>query len=342
MNLVNPKRWSLAVLGTALLTALLLLTACEEPIGSNPAGDACPGPDDISADGRWVLTSPAIPGPVRLMGRGPVDGVTRQNFAEGYGIAVNADGTVVTAFSRQADSGVVWRLSPTEYTVVPKPAGTTLTVPTSITDDGRIVGLTAAAVPGGPMSGHVYDTEQRRTTPVAGAENITQLLVDRSGTHISIVDTDGVIHQIERGSGAVQTVATVSPHNPEPIEAVSRDGRLIVYNEAADTRDARLRVWDAATGTHADLPAPLSDGVAIDRVHIDGDGRYLTATVFDANGNEGEVIRLRRTDGDLLTYAEVKDSGRSVISDDGAVTAYCRPDGPGDRNRNIFARNEAD
>src|SRR5699024_8314492 len=106
---MNPIRRIGPGVAVLLTAGLLLLTACDERVGKTADAAGCPGPDAISANGRWILTSPVKPGRVRLLGRGDDAGTVRNIFAEGYGTAVNLDGTVVTAFSRRADSGVVWR-----------------------------------------------------------------------------------------------------------------------------------------------------------------------------------------------------------------------------------------
>lgn len=337
----SSRRTPLAVLGL-LAAAILLLTACEQAIGTDAPVAECPGPHALSADGRWVLTAPAKPGPVRTIGRGDADGTVRQIFAEGYGTAVNADGSVVTAHSRRANSGVVWRQATGEHTVLPMPGDATVVIPTSIDDSGRHVGVTASVVPGGPSTGHIYDTHTGHMTAVPGAESITQLLLTRSGDIVYVAGTDGVIRRIDRVSGTARTVAEVSPLNPEPIESVTRLGRLVVYNTAPDNRAGRLRIWDASTGTVTGLPAPLRDGVAFDRVRISGDGTRLTATVHDPDGTTGEVIGLTRTDGTTRIHATVIDSGRPVISGDGSVTVYCRTDGADGDRRVLVGRVESD
>lgn len=324
---MNRLRRPRTMLGLLAAVAVLLLSACEERVETGSGSRHCPGPDGISADGQWVLTSPAEPGPVRLIGRGDAAGTTRKIFAEGYGTAVDDTGSTVTAFSRRANSGVIWRRATGEHTVLPLPRGATVAIPTSISSDGRHVGVTAAAVAGGPMSGHVYDSVTRTMTPVRGAESITQLVLNRSGRYAYVTGTDGVIRQIERTTGTSRTIATVSKRNPEPIESVTRLGRLVVYNTADDDRTGRLRIWDSNTGRSTALPAPLRDGVAFDRIQISGDGKQLTATVFGSNGRSGEVIRLGRETGQITSLAEVTQAGRPVISGDGSVTAYCRSDG---------------
>lgn len=322
------------VLGLVAVVTMLLLTACEEPVKTGNAGQHCPGPDGISADGNWVLTSPAEPGAVRLIGRGDAAGTARKIFDEGYGTAVDDTGDTVTAFSRRAGSGVIWRRATGEHTVLPRPRGTTVAIPTSISADGRHVGVTAAAVAGGPMSGHVYDAVTRTMTPIRGAESITQLVLNRSGRYAYVTGTDGVIRQIERTTGASRTIATASEHNREPIESVTRLGRLVVYNAGDGNRAGRPRIWDSNTGRSTTLPAPLRDGVAFDRIQISGDGKQLTATVFGSNGRSGEVIRLGRETGAVTSLAEVTEAGRPAISGDGSVTVYCRPDAG---RRDLFA-----
>lgn len=334
---MNRARRRIRIVSVVIAAAVLLLTACEERIATAPAPHGCPGPDAISANGRWILTSPPTPGPVHLRGRGSDAGTNRHIFAEGYGTAVNADGTVVTAFSRRADSGVIWRRATGEHTVLPIPDGSTVAIPTSISDDGRHVGVTAAAVPGGPMSGHVYDAVTRTLTPLAGAENITQLVLTRSGRYAYVAGTDGTIRRIDRTTGASRTVATVSPQNPEPIESVTRLGRLVVYNSAPDNRDGKLRMWDGNTGRSDPLPAPFVDGVAFDRVDISGDGKVLAATVFGSDRTAGDVVRVTVAGGKTTELAAVTDAGRSVISADGVVIAYCRPVEAGSTDRDVYA-----
>lgn len=335
---VSTARRPRALTGVAAIvaTAVLLLTSCEERITDNRAGIPCAGPDAISADGHWILTSPAQPGPVRLIARGGAKPAMRTAGAEGYGTAVDATGTVASFFSRRSDDGVIWRLSPAGTTILPKPAGATVSIPTSISDDGRFVGITAAAVRGGPMTGHVYDVHTGRLTAVPGTGQITQLLLSGSGQVVYTAGVDGVIRRTARSTGATKAMATVSAANPSPIESTTRAGRYLVYNTGADNTDGVLRIRDVSTGAVAVPPAPLRGRIAFDQVEISNDGKRLTATLFDASGEGRRIISVPRTGGSSQTLATVTDGGRAVISANGKAIAYCRPSGATGLSRDLF------
>lgn len=328
----------LAGIGILVTAALLLLTACEEQITDNRAGVPCAGPDAISANGRFVLVSPTQPGPIRLLGRGGATPAVRTVGAEGYGTAVDATGSVAAFFSRRSDDGVIWRMATGGTTILPKPAGATISIPTSISDDGRHVGVTAAAVRGGPMTGHVYDVHTGRLAALPGVGPITQLLLSGSGRIVYTAGTDGIIRRTDRIAGTTKTIATVSAANPSPIQSTTRAGRYLVYNTQPDNTNAIVRIWDENTSTIMMPPVALRGRRAFDQVEISNDGTRLTATIFDATGEGRRILSMQRTGGAATTIATVTDGGRAVISADGSIIAYCRPSGANGLSRDIFAR----
>jgi WD40 repeat protein len=317
----RTRRLALAALAAAAVT--VGLAACETKLTTNAAGNLCPGPDAFSKDGRWVLGSGSSdPSPVRLYDQ-TGSFATKTLAANGYGADVSGGGGVVLYFDATANRAKLWRRSTNSSTNAPVLKAGTIAIPNNMSTDATQVLLIAAPSLDSTIGvAYLWTPSNGQTLPVAGGASVTDAALSGNGRYVVYSDAAHRVRRWDRTTGTTVIVATASSDNPYPTQAVSDDGRFVVYDA---TGNGPLRIWDGTTSTSAVAPVG-SLGSNYLSVDLDADGSVIVLAALTTN-DDYTVRRIVRTSGASTTVFTGAFGGDALSDGSGDHIAYCHSSG---------------